>query len=185
MSGHRRHRRHHRALAVGGVACAVMITLVSADVAGLRINRTPSMPRGLWRVVAVHRQPRDGDIVTICPPDTALTRLGAARGYLPPGPCPGGYEPLVKPIAATMGDCVVVSADGVSVNGRTLPGTAPLAHDSAGRPLPPFPPGIYQVRPGDLWLLSDHDPRSFDSRYFGPALAANVLGVARPVWVES
>ena len=43
--------------------------------------------------------------------------------------------------------------------------------------------GAYQVKPGEVWLLSGHDPRSFDSRYFGSVPAVNVQGVARPVWV--
>jgi conjugative transfer signal peptidase TraF len=177
-------RMQCRALAAAGVAGAlVMTSLASAGVAGLRINGTPSMPRGIWRVVADSAPLRDGEVVTICPPDTAPIRLGAGRGYIPPGLCTDGYEPLVKPIAATAGDCVAVSRTGVTVNGRPVPGTAPLTHDSAGRPLRPFSPKACTVPPGDVWVLSGHDPRSFDSRYFGPVPAANVLGVARPVWV--
>jgi conjugative transfer signal peptidase TraF len=173
-----------RAQAVCGVACAGMVAaLAGADVAGLRINDTPSMPRGLWRMVDVQAPLRPGEVVVICPPDTRPARLGAARGYIPAGACPGGYEPLVKPIAATVGDRVAVSADGVTVNGQTVPGSVPLAHDSAGRPLSPVPAGAYRVPPGAVWLLSGHDPRSFDSRYFGPVPVANVQGVARPVWV--
>jgi conjugative transfer signal peptidase TraF len=89
----------------------------------------------------------------------------------------------VKPVAATAGDLVAISAAGVTVNGQPVRGTAQLIQDSAGRPLRPFPAGAYQVKPGDVWLLSGHDPRSFDSRYFGPVPAVNVQGVARPVWV--
>jgi conjugative transfer signal peptidase TraF len=176
--------QRRRALAASGVAGAlVMTSLASADVAGLRINDTPSMPRGLWRLVADGAPLRDGEFVTLCPPDTPPVRLGAGRGYIPPGSCPGGYEPLVKPIAAKAGDCVAVSTAGVTVNGRPVPGTAPLAHDSAGRPLHAFSPETCTVPSGDVWVLSGHDPRSFDSRYFGAVPAANVLGVARPVWV--
>ena len=176
------HRR--RAFAVCGAAGAlVMAALASADAAGLRFNLTPSMPRGLWRVVVRDTPLRRGEVVVLCPPDTGPVRLGAARGYIPAGRCPGGYEPLVKPIAAMAGDVVAVSPSGVTVNGQPVPGTAPLARDSAGRPLPAVPAGVYPVPPGDVWLLSGHDPRSFDSRYFGPAPVANVQGVARPLWV--
>jgi conjugative transfer signal peptidase TraF len=175
---------HRRILAAGGMVGALMMaSLAGANVAGLRINSTPSMPRGLWRVVANDTALRHGEIVTICPPDTKVIRLGAARGYIPAGRCPGGYEPLVKPIAATADDEVAVSVAGVTVNGQPVPGTAQLVHDSAGRPLLPFPTGTYHVPPGQVWLLSGHDPRSFDSRYFGPVPVANVQGVARPVWV--
>jgi conjugative transfer signal peptidase TraF len=175
---------HRRILAASFMAGVLMMaSLVGANVAGLRINDTTSMPRGLWQVVANDTPLRHGEIVTVCPPDTKLIRLGAARGYVPAGRCPGGYEPLVKPIAATADDQVAVSAAGVTVNGLPVQGTAQLVHDSAGRPLPPFPTGTYRVPPGQVWLLSGHDSRSFDSRYFGPVSVANVQGVARPVWV--
>ena len=95
---------HRRILAASGMVGALMMaSLVGANVAGLRINSTPSMPRGLWQVVANDTPLRRGEIVTVCPPDTKLIRLGASRGYIPAGRCPGGYEPLVKPIAATVG----------------------------------------------------------------------------------
>jgi type IV secretory pathway protease TraF len=49
--------------------------------------------------------------------------------------------------------------------------------------LHPIPAGSYRVGPEDVWLLSSHDPRSFDSRYFGAVPVANVLGIAHPLWV--
>jgi len=174
---------HRRGLAAGGLMVVTLAILASADLGGLRINGTASMPRGLWHVGAPVAPLRCGEIVTLCPPDTGPFREAAARGYLPAGFCPGGFEPLVKPIAAIVGDLVTVSAAGVTVNGAPVPGTAPMTADGAGRPLSPFPAGAYRVAPGDLWLLSGHDPRSFDSRYFGPVPAPNVQGVARPLWV--
>ena len=160
-----------------------MAVLAGAQAAGLRLNGTPSMPVGLWRVAEAHAPLRRGEVVAVCPPDTEPVRLGAKRGYIPAGNCLGGYEPLVKPIAATAGDVVVISTAGVAVNGQLVPGAALLAQDSAGRPLQPIPAGAYPVASGELWVLSGHDPRSFDSRYFGPVPEANVQGIARPVWV--
>lgn len=160
-----------------------MAGLVGADIAGLRFNATPSMPLGLWQIVPSDAPLRRGAIVAVCPPNTAAVRAGVARGYIPPGQCPGGYEPLVKPIAATSGDVVTISAAGAAINGQAAQNTAQLAHDSAGRPLSPVPPGTYQVAAGEVWLLAGRDPRSFDSRYFGPVSAANVQGIARPIWV--
>ena len=58
--------------------------------------------------------------------------------------------------------------------------------DSAGRPLRPVAPGVYQVMPGrGVRLLSGHDPRSYGSRYpLGRCWKlADVLGVARLLWV--
>ena len=174
-----------RSLGMAGMAAGTVVVaaLATANVTGLRINGTASMPRGLWRVAPAEAPLRRGAVVTICPPDTAPFREAEARRYIPAGSCPGGYEPLVKPIGAALGDVVAVSASGVTVNGQAVPGTAQLAQDSAGRHLQPVRAGTYPVAQGEVWLLSGHDPRSFDSRYFGPVPAESVQGVARPVWV--
>ena len=158
-------------------------TLVTARSVGLRINDTASMPRGLWQVAAVDAPLRRGQIVTVCLPDTGPIEEATARGYIPPGTCADGREPLVKPVVAVAGDVVTVAPEGIAVDGQPVENTAPLVRDSAGRPLRPVPAGTYPVPSGQIWLLSGHDPRSFDSRYFGPVPAANVQGVARPVWV--
>ena len=165
-------------------AALVLGTMATARVSGLRVNTTPSMPVGLWRVAPVVAELRRGDIVTACPPEAAGTREAAARGYLAAGTCPGGYEPLVKPVAAVADDLVAVGRAGVSVNGALLDGTAPLDCDSAGRELRAFPSGVHRVSPSRVWLLSGHDARSWDSRYFGPVAVADVQAVARPVWVR-
>ena len=152
-----------------------MAGLAGANTAGLRFNATSLMPIGLWRMVPNDVRLRRGDVVVVCPPDTALLQMGQERGYIPPGNCPGG--------SAVGGDVVAVSPAGVVVNDRPIPNTAQLSRDSVGRPLKPISAGAYRVARGELWLLSGHDPRSFDSRYFGPVPQANVQGVALPLMV--
>jgi conjugative transfer signal peptidase TraF len=176
-------RKNGRAVAAVAAAAVVIAGLAGANGAGLRVNATPSMPLGLWRMVPDDAPLRRGEVVVVCLPDTAPVRAGMERGYILPGNCPGGFEPLLKPIAATAGDVVAVSAAGVAVNGQQVHGTAQLAQDSAGRPLRSMAAGAYPVASGEMWLLSGHDPRSFDSRYLGPVPTANVQGIARPLWV--
>lgn len=156
--------------------------LAGGEAAGLYVNATASMPRGLWRVRAAEPIER-GTVVAICPPNCATIREAARRGYIPPGRCPGGYEPLIKPVAALGGDIVTVTPAGVVVDGNPVANTRPLAMDEAGRALYAIPAGSFRVPRGELWLLSGHDPRSFDSRYFGAVPVANIIGVARPLWV--
>ena len=103
------------------------------------------------------------------------------RGYLGLGSCPGGVEPVVKPVAAVAGDVITVTPKGIVVNGTALPHTAPLAKDSAGRPLQAVPAGTYRVAPGTVWLSPGHDPRSFDSRYFGPVPIAAIRAGVKPL----
>jgi conjugative transfer signal peptidase TraF len=163
----------------GGLWTAAVL---AAYAAGLRINETPSLPVGLWQMQqpgAVER----GRIVSFCPLDEAPFRLARERGYLSNGRCPGGFEPMLKPVAAIEGDAVEVMAEGVSVNGRLLPNTAPRETDSAGRAMPPARFGSFTVAPGEVWLASSFSALSFDSRYFGPVSIARIEGLAKPLWV--
>src|ERR1035438_5683247 len=50
-------------------------------------------------------------------------------------------------------DEVVVSPAGIAVNGELLPHTAPLDHDSEGRPLTHWPSGRYIAVHGTLWEI--------------------------------
>ena len=87
-----------------------MSLVAIANAAGIRINVSDSIARGLWittpRAVAV------GAYVLICPPPTALFGTARERGYLPRGHCPGGFAPLMKQVVAIKGDQVDIAADG-------------------------------------------------------------------------
>ena len=136
------------------------------------------MPVGLWRLRPVGESLQRGQIVSICPPDRAVVRDARWRGYIGSGGCPGGYEPLLKPIAAIPGDVVTVDANGIAVNGRSLANSAALTLDGRERAIQSLGHGTYTVSPGELWLISTFHPASFDSRYFGPVSGALVQGIA-------
>ena len=165
----------------GAVAGAFAI-VAGCHSAGLWINTTDSMPMGLWRQTA-DQAARPGDVVLLCLPANPATELGQVRGYIAPGPCPTDQKVLLKPIAAGAGDVVTVSPSAVTVNGHAIANSAQLAQDSRGRPLPAYPAGTYRVPAGEIWLVSPHNRRSFDSRYFGPVPASLVRSTVRPVWV--
>ena len=77
-----------------------------AHAVSLRINESPSLPVGVWRLSPLRDEVRRDDVVSFCPPDTPAFREARLRGYLGRGLCEGGYEPLLKPIAAIEGDRV-------------------------------------------------------------------------------
>ena len=159
----------------------VAITAAAPPALGLRWNASASMPQGLYRFAALEDAPRRGQVVGIClSPDWA--ELVLARAYAQVGACPEGHEPLLKIVAAVPGDVVSVAVGGVSVNG-TLVVPPPLSQDAAGRPLNAVAFGIYSVAPGAVWVLSNHDPRSFDSRYFGPISLSFIVAAAQPLLV--
>lgn len=159
------------------------IAILGAGAAGLRINPTDSMPRGLWRLISRHGPLHRGDIVIACLPDNPITQLAMRRGYFwHSHACPSGIVPVVKPVVAVAGDIVRVTAAGIAVDGVPVPNSALLTRDSAGRKITPVAPGTYHVRPGQMWLISNYNRRSFDSRYLGPVPVSGVQGLARPVW---
>lgn len=169
------------------VGLAIMVGLVlmagfGGGAAGLRINTTDSMPRGLWLMEPAPPHLKHGMIIIVCPPPGPAARLALRRQYFRKGWCKSGSEPLLKPVVAVAGDVVRVTASGVSVDGVPVPRSDLLKRDSAGRKVTPVAPGTYRVRPGEVWLVSSYNARSFDSRYFGAVPAAGVQGIARPVW---
>jgi conjugative transfer signal peptidase TraF len=147
--------------------------------AGIRVNSSPSLPVGLYLVDSGPR----ANLAEFCP-SQPYAALANSRGYRDAGRCPDGGTPLLKPVVALEGDEVVVTAQGVLVNGTRLPNSAPRTRDTGGRPLTPWPFGTHRVQPGTLWVVSTYEARSFDSRYFGPIRESQVLDYLRPLLVR-
>lgn len=169
-------RGRRRALVILGL---VSLLLTSAIGFGLRVNFSESAPRGIYR--AVPGTPVRGTWVAACVNADAAA-LGRARGYLGPGPCAGGAEPVLKPIVAVAGDVVELGPQAVVVNGQRLPRSASAVVDRLGRPLHHAMWGRHVVAADELWLISTGVPNSWDSRYLGPFSISQVRAVARPVW---
>ena len=162
-------------------ASAAVAALYSCWLAGLKFNLTGSMPVGVYRLART--PPKRGEIVLACLP-VAVAEFAKARGYVHRGNCPGDTAPVGKPILAVEGDFVFVSANGLEITGQPVPNSKALQRDSHGRLLPRLAPGLYRVRPKELWVVSSHSPLSFDSRYFGPISISLLVGIARPVWTR-
>lgn len=133
--------------------------------AGLRFNPTPSLPKGIYRIVP--GTPEKSELVSFCL-EGEFAELALERGYLEPGSCPSGLRPLLKRLAGLPGDLVD-------------PYSHPIcAVDSHGRFMSPaLVPGV--VPPGMALVLADH-PGSFDSRYFG-FVPLDSLQRVKPIFV--
>ena len=160
-------------VAIAGALLAAILGL------GLHVNLSPSAPRGLYRAVA--GTPIRGAWVAACVSLEAAA-IGRARGYLWPGPCVGGVEPVLKPVVAVAGDVVELGPEAVVVNGQRLPGSVSADVDSLGLPLPHAVWGRHVVAAHEFWLVSTRVPNSWDSRYLGPFSRSQVRAVAWPVW---
>ncbi len=166
-----------RGFALAFAALSIPFTLATAELAGYRLNLTPSEPLGLWRIQPSDRSPHPGDVVFICPPEWPDMEQAARRGYLRSGLCPGGYAPLIKTVAAVAGQHVEIERT-VIIDGISLPNSSLAPIDGKGRSLTPYAGGV--VRDGFVFLHSDFKG-SYDSRYFGPLPIAGILGLAKEV----
>jgi len=144
-------------------------------------NVTDSVPLGWYRIEAVDAlsisQPalQVGSIVLTRLPVEAAA-LAAQRGYLP------ARIPLLKRVGAVAPQHVCVIDNQVRIDG--VPVAAVLRADRWGRLLPVWQ-SCRPLEAGELFLLSDTNPTSFDSRYFGPVPASSVLGLAQPMrWIR-
>lgn len=136
----------------------------------LVFNPSDSTPRGWYRVEAVD-QLHHGDTVLVWLP-ARVQAFAAQRGYLPDG------IPLLKRIAALPPQRVCIRGLIVFVDGQAV--ATALAHDSQHRSLPTWS-GCRALAAGEVFLLSDSHPASYDSRYWGPINASSVIGRARPL----
>ncbi|MGX8009624.1 S26 family signal peptidase [Mesorhizobium sp. ORM8.1] len=135
-------------------------------------NASASAPAGLYRVVA--GAPARGDLVLAGAPD-AIAGLAAERGYLPNG------VPLVKHIAALPHERVCAFNEAIIIGGKIV--ARRLATDTQARPLPWWS-GCRALADDEFFVLNGEVLRSFDSRYFGPVRAANIIGRLAPLWTE-
>uniref|UniRef100_B0T9B2 Putative conjugal transfer protein n=1 Tax=Caulobacter sp. (strain K31) TaxID=366602 RepID=B0T9B2_CAUSK len=135
----------------------------------LLINTSPSEPVGLY--VATGQPARTGTRIAFRVP--APGRAYAAR-VLPERL----RTSVLKTIAAGEGDHVCAGGAHLVINGRDV---APIAErDRRGQALPRWRQCRRLVR-GEYFVFSARIPNSFDSRYYGPVQAGDVIGVYRPL----
>jgi type IV secretory pathway protease TraF len=129
-------------------------------------------PRGFYYLE--NRLPVRGEIAVVAPPPP-IELMITSLGILP------ASVPLVKQVAAIGGDEVCRANEPentIAINGKVT--AEVLKTDREGRPLPSWQ-GCLRLVDGEFFLLQPH-PLSFDSRYFGPVLRCDILGVAHPLW---
>jgi len=153
-----RARRPRSSLVLGGLVLAAVVST-----RWYRLNLSPSVPRGVYRLAAV---------------STPL-----ARGTLVVLPVPAGvrpwhttWVPLLKPVAAIGGDVVCLWDEGVWIEGQWY---GPIYEEAAHKPLPKLR-GCLLVKPGDVFLASSA-PRSLDGRYWGTTPMTGLTAKAIPV----
>lgn len=157
-----------------GVAAAAVAALPSPLVL---YNPSPSIPKGYY--LRDNRTPAKGEIIAFHVPVGGQEYARAWLDYLIRGS-------VIKPIVATAGDMVCTTGKSVKaglwINGARL---GPIVErDKFGRLLPHWN-GCRKLSEGEFFVFSDRIPNSYDSRYYGPVRATDIIGTFRPLWVEA
>jgi len=137
-------------------------------------NPSDSVPRGWYRIGPAGSLRADSIVLARLPLQAAA--VAAQRGYLPWG------IPLLKRIGAVAPQSVCEREGVVRIDGAVV--ATALSQDGKDRPLHSWTQ-CRILAEGELFLLSDTNPASFDSRYFGPIAASDVIGSAWPLWTWS
>ncbi len=175
------HRRARLAIAtlIATWLCAIAAILIATH-GGLRLNVSPSVPLGFYRLIAA--APARGDYVAVCPPSSNLFRAARARGYLMGGACPGDFVPMFKILAAGVGDDVRVEPSGVWINERLWPSSAPQRIDASGWKLPDLVGLRTTLHRNEVLLMSQDCRLGFDGRYFGTLPRSVITATAIPLF---
>lgn len=172
-------------LALGSAVAVALAALACASFAKpsprLVYNPSDSVPVGWYSIKPLEQDPTQeptelqvGSIVLAHLPAEAAA-LAAQRGYLPP------HVPLLKRVGAVPPQRVCITGQVVRIDGHTV--AVALSVDRMGRPLHGWPQ-CRRLQADEVFLLSATNPASFDSRYFGPVHAADVIGIAQPLWLQ-
>ncbi|MBN6742831.1 S26 family signal peptidase [Acidithiobacillus sp. MC6.1] len=161
--------------------------IIASQAFGWSLNLTTCMPVGLYQRGPVPRHLEDGDQVFFCPDQNNPAMRQAIKNrwleYAPRGKwhCPDRLMPFEKFVAATAGQSVEITPNGVIANGHLLQNSKVLQSIDGGRiHMVHLPYGRYKVPPGMFW---DYAPGNFafTSSYYGPVPVRSILGSIRPV----
>ena len=139
---------------VGGLLLSTMM---------FRINISPSVPIGLYRLATVPADVRPGMLVLF--PAPSIIHPWWSR-----------WLPLLKPVAAVAGETVCNIEDMLWIHDTAY---GHIFHEAHGKPLPHIE-GCMMVPEGAVFVASQV-PKSLDSRYYGPIAVSALAAQAFPV----
>jgi conjugative transfer signal peptidase TraF len=142
----------------------VLVLAAMVSTRWVRLNLSPSLPYGLYRLTAIREPLTRGTLVVL--PVPACVR-----------PWHAAWVPLLKPVAAVAGDLVCVDDEGLWVAGVPY---GRVYAQARGQALPQLT-GCHQVGADEVFLASGR-PHSLDGRYFGMTPRQALTAQAIPMW---
>jgi conjugative transfer signal peptidase TraF len=142
----------------------VLVLTAVVSTRWVRLNLSPSLPVGLYRLTAVPAEVTRGTLVVL-PVPTRVLHVWSS------------WIPLLKPVAGVPGDVVCAQEGRVAVNGSDY---GPIYLESHDRPLPYLETGCRPV-PAGMVFLASQAPKSLDGRYFGMIPVERLTATATPL----
>ena len=159
----------------------IISLLVYFYATGYRLNHSSSYPQGIYKLQYSQPQYKKGQLVLFCPPNNKIMKMAVERDYLQYGFCNGGFEPVIKKIAAIGGDEITFN-NGVNINRVPVTHAKVLHFDKEKRMLQKLPD--FTVPEQSYFMMSDYQPiNSFDSRYYGSVPYENIKGLITPIFI--
>ncbi len=146
------------------LSLTTLILLTMAWVLGFRMNVTPSLPYGIYRITARPIAPEC--LASFCL-ESEFSNLARERGYLAVGSCPSGLRPLLKEVAGLPGDVIGFRDGLITLNGHVLAQHSNRLSATARAVLCLLRALRAGVIPQGQALMLAQRSDSFDSRYFG------------------
>jgi type IV secretory pathway protease TraF len=140
----------------------VVFVLLTFGCTWVRMNISPSLPYGLYRIHEVPTPLRRGMLVVV-----------EVRGWSP------SRMPFLKPVAAVAGEWVCRVGRALVIHGEDY---GPVYDAWRGTSLPSAVPEdrCLVVPPGHVFLATPV-PQSLDSRYYGPVAIDQITATATPL----
>ena len=142
------------------------------------INVSSSLPVGIYLIKKDDGKPKKGDLVLSCIPKL-YANFAFERGYLTSGKCNNKIAPVGKYVAATAGDSVETTPEGIYINKKLIKNSQAQVKDANGREM--FRQNINRVLQANEILLLNEKENSFDGRYFGIIDTNFIIGKLEPL----
>ena len=154
-------RRSRSSLVLGVLVLAAVVST-----RWVRLNLSPSVPVGLYRLERLAPPLARGTLVILSAPTSIR-------------PWWRSFASLLKPVAAVAGDEVCGVGGELFVQGEWF---GPIYTEADGKPLPHLE-GCQVVPQGAVFLASTQ-PKSLDGRYFGVTPIADLRARAVSLWTQ-
>ena len=143
----------------------VLVLAAVVSTRWVRLNLSPSVPLGVYRLERLAPPLARGTLVILSPPASIR-------------PWWRSLASLLKPVAAVAGEEVCGVGGELFVHGEWY---GPIYTEADGKPLPHLD-GCQVVPEGTVFLASTQ-PKSLDGRYFGVTPIADLTARAVPLWI--